>query len=301
MSIIRLTKTLVLAIVLTFALDSYAQKMSPEELIAKHLDSIGTKEKRATIKNQLIVCDVEFKGAGGPGVFGGKAIIFSAGEKNVWGMNLNANNSEPDKFGYNGKSTQVAFIRPGVRSVLGAFILKYNKLVQESLLGGTLSNSWALLNMASKKSKVSYDGTKKIDGKEAFVLSYTPKGGSEMNIKIFLDSETYRHIRTEYSIVIAASLGSIDSSAGRDSSRYRVVESFSNFRDMGGLTLPSEYKVNYSFFGGTSAQTPQGRTIGGSSSQPTQDKNRDLEWAFKVTNFSFNQETDEKAFDIYVK
>ena len=80
---IRLTRCLVLALILTFAIDSYAQKMAPEEIIAKHLDSMGTKEKRAEIKNQLILGDVRYNLKGSTAVLNGKGIILSSGEKNL--------------------------------------------------------------------------------------------------------------------------------------------------------------------------------------------------------------------------
>jgi hypothetical protein len=161
-------------------------------------------------------------------------------------------------------------------------------MMEESLLGGALANSWALYKVASKKPKLNFEGTKKTDGKETYILSYTPKGGSEIDIRIFFDSQTFQHVRTEYMIYKAAALGSIDTSAGRDSSRWHIVETFSDFKTMGDLTLPSSYKINYTFFGG-------------SSTQPGLDKNRDVDWTFKVTNFSFNQEADDKAFEIDAK
>ena len=52
--------------------------------------------------------------------------------------------------------------------------------------------------MANKKAKLSLEGTKKIDGKENYVLSYSPKGGSDVDINLYFDKETFRHTRTEY-------------------------------------------------------------------------------------------------------
>jgi hypothetical protein len=150
---IRLTETLYLAVILTITVNSYAQKMSPEDVIAKHLDSIGTKENRAKIKNQLILADIQLQSRGAPSAFVGKAVIFSASNKNLWGMNLNSVDYPTDRFGFNGKETRVSFIRPGVRSLLGGFVLTYNKLVEESLLGGALSSSWALLKLETKKTQ----------------------------------------------------------------------------------------------------------------------------------------------------
>lgn len=128
---IRLTKTLVLAVMLVFAVNSYAQKMSAEDILAKHLESIGTKENRAQIKNQLVVGDVQIKIAGNTSIIAGKALIISAGEKNMWGMNLASNEYPQDRFAYNGKDTAVGFARPGAYSDIGRFILSYREMLRE--------------------------------------------------------------------------------------------------------------------------------------------------------------------------
>ncbi len=53
----------------------------------------------------------------------------------------------------------------GFRSKLGNFVVANDLLLEESLLGGTLSTSWALLDVAAKKPKLSFDGTKKLTAK----------------------------------------------------------------------------------------------------------------------------------------
>jgi hypothetical protein len=282
---IRSTKALVLALILTFAINSYAQKMSPEEILAKHLDSIGTKESREQIKNQLVLGNVQIKIRGGASDAAGKAVIISAGEKNMWGMNLDSNEYPQDRFGYNGKETKVGFARPGAYSDLGRFILSYRELLREGLMGGTLSSSWSLLNTQVKSPKLSYEGTKKIDGKETVVLGYSPKGGSDLSIKMYFDKQNYQHIRTEYSRVIAARIGtSVDNSASQGESRYRLVENFSNFQKAGKLTIPGSYKISYSYYN--------------SGVQVANNPNRELELKFELTGFSFNDPLEATAFEL---
>jgi hypothetical protein len=283
---IRLTKSFVLVLILIFAIDSYGQKMSPQEIVAKHLDSIGTKEDRAWIKNQVVVGDVQIKIKGSPRGIAGKALILSAGEKNMWGMNLVSNEYPQDRFAYNGKETVVGFARPGAYSDIGRFILSYRELLREGLMGGTLSSSWALFSTETKAPKLFYEGTKKIDGKETLAISYAPKGGSDLNIKMYFDKETYSHVRTEYTRVVAAKMGtSVDTSAGQGESRFRLVEDFSNFQKAGNLMLPAAYKLSYSFYNSSglqSAQTP----------------NRELELRFDLVSFSYNDALDANAFNI---
>jgi hypothetical protein len=261
-----------------------AQKMTAEEVVSKHLESIG--EKRAEIKNQLIVSDVRVIQKGSAQEISGKALILSSGEKNLWGMNLSSNDYPQDRFGFNGKNTKVGYVIPAARSALGDFIYSYNEILNQGLLGGTLSNSWALLKNDAKSFKVSYEGTKKIDGRETHVISYNPRGGSDLSIKMYFDKQNFQHLRTEYNRVIAASQGSsIDNSAGQGEDRYRLIEDFSEFKKMGNLMLPSKYKISYSYSSSAAIRTAQKR-------------NREMEWNFDIKTYSFNQSLDENSFNI---
>lgn len=265
----------------------YGQKIAPEEIIAKHLDSIGTKEKRDAVKNQLIFTDVSLKRKGSTSSITGKGLILSAIDKNLWGMNFNSVDLPQDKFGFNGKNTKVGVSGAGGgRSIIGDFIYLYPELLSEGLLGGTLSVDWALSDIAVKKSRLTYEGTKTIGESETFVLSFSPRGGSDLSVKMYFDKKNYRHLRTEYNRVIAARPGNnVDGSAGQGEDRYRVVEDFSEYVRMGDLLLPSKYKLFYSYSSGAALRL--------------QNKdNREFEWQFVVTNFSFNQQIDGKSFEI---
>jgi hypothetical protein len=167
-----------------------------------------------------------------------------------------------------------------VRSILGGFVLSNNSLIEEGLLGGTLSHSWAMLNMANKKAKLSYDGTKKVNGKEAYVLSYSPKGGSDVNINLYFDKETFRHIRTEYKRVSSAGIGSSPEASSRYSeNRITFTEDFSDFKTEGKLTLPHGYRIVYSTTGTSNGST-------------------EIEYTFNLTEFAFNQNLAANTFDI---
>jgi len=266
-----------------------AQKMTAEEVIAKHLDSIGSQKLRALIKNQFVLADLEVKVKGSAVPMSGKAVILSEGDKSLWGMNLNSNDYPQDRFGFDAKDTKVGFSRPGVRSVLGGFILSYKELLKEGLLGGSLLSSWALLNTDARKAKISYDGTKKIDDKETHVLSYTPKSGSDLSIKMYFDAKTFRHVRTEYIRIISAAQGrTIDSSAAQSSDYYRLTENFSDFQTSSTITIPKTYKIFYSYTNNSAVRTSPGSS-------------KELEWVFSVTNFSTNQELEPNSFNIDAK
>lgn len=256
----------------------FAQKMQAEDILAKHLDSIGSVKNRNSVNTRIILSNLKFKRQSS-GVLEGKAVIASSKGGAIFGMTLDSNEYPLDKFSFDGKRVKVGYITPGNRSVLGGFILSYGELMKEGLLGGTLSTSWSLMDLDAKKSKLFYKGEGKIDGKETFVLGYSPKGGSDLDIKMYFDKQNFQHLRTEYNRVVAAQMGqTVDGSAKQAESRYRLVEDFSNFKNYGGLTLPSAYKIFYSERGQT--------------------RTAEYNWEFNVTDVSFNQPLGNNAFDI---
>jgi hypothetical protein len=263
-----------------------AQKISLEDVLVKHRESIGAKDKLEAIKNQLVLTDAQFTFKGSALVLRGKALILSAGGKSLWGMNFNSNDYPVDRFAFDGKDIRVGRPTPSSRSLLGEFIFNNHSLLKNGLLGGTLSSSWALLNTDNKNAKISYEGIKTIDGKEALLLSYAPKGGSDVSVKIYFDPQSYRHIRTEYTLVRAAATGStIDNSAGQSGTIYKITEDFSDFSKVSGITLPRTYKITYAR-SGTAAVTTFDKT------------NRDAEWTFTVISVGFNRELDQNSFNI---
>jgi tellurite resistance-related uncharacterized protein len=286
---LKLSIPFVLTVIFLSSMPIFAQKMNPEEIIAKHLDSIGTIEKRSVIKNQMVLGDAKFAAKGNGLSASGKIVIFSANNKSLWGMNFNSNEYPVDRYSYDGKNTKIGYIRPGVRSTLGGFILSYTELLREGLLGGTLTSSWVLLNNESGKAKLSFDGTKEISEKEVYVLSYSPKKGSDLSIKMYFDKQTYQHVRTEYNRVISARQGAtIDTSAGQGQESYQLIEKFSDFKKAGDLTLPTKYTISYEFTTNALIRSRENTT-------------RQLEWTFNISDFSYNQQLDDTTFDIDAK
>jgi len=266
----------ILAFVAAASPHTFGQKLKPEEIVAKHLDSIGTAEARAAVKNRMVVemVTVTFVSQKNQKAEG-RVVLVSTDAKNFFGMQLNSTDYAGEKFTFDGKKSFVGFANNGIRSVLGNFVLSNDWIVEESLLGGTLAHSWAL--MASGKGKLSGGGTKKIDGKEVYVLGYSRKGGSDIDVSLYFDKETFRHVRTEYKRTSSAVIGTNpNQSSGFSETRYRLAEDFGNFKTVNGLTLPHSYKVHYLASGqrGTS----------------------EVEWNFDLSEFAFNQNLDESTF-----
>lgn len=267
------------AAVFCIAASAFGQKMKPEDVVAKHLDSIGTAEARAGVKTRMgvgeaVVTFVSQKNQSAQG----RIVMASAGEKNFIGLSLNATDYPGEKFSYDGSKAKVATVIDGKRSFFGNFVDSNELILKESLMGGTLASSWALANLDTRKAKLSFDGTKKINGKEHYVLGYSPKGGGDLDISLYFDKDTFRHVRTEYKRTSSAPIGrNIDDSARQNESRIKVTEDYSDFKDVKGLTLPHSYKLVY-------LATGANGTL-------------EVEWAYNLSEFALNRPLDDKTFD----
>jgi len=257
------------------------EKMKPEDVVAKHLESIGTAEARQAVRNLVASGSVIFSiRSGGKGQTGGSSLIASEGEMNLLKMVFESSPTYPHELlSYDGKSFGALHLRGGARSPLGEFMMSHDTIAKQGLLGGTLSTAWPLLNLTEKNPKLDYEGTKKIGDRQTHELRYVPRKGTEIKIKLFFDAETFQHVRTEYEHTLAAALGGRIStggaSAGKNEVRYKLVEDFSDFKKEGGLTLPHTYKMTLSVQGPIVVLQ---------------------EWVFELTQFAFNQKLNPKDF-----
>jgi hypothetical protein len=266
------------SLLLMFSLSASAQKMKVEDIISKHLSSIATADIIASTKNVVVVGEVEFTTLTqkSPTILG-KAVLASEGNKSFFGISLNSLDYSQEKIIFDGKNSSVGFAFQGKYSTLGNYLLSNKEIVHEGLFGGVLSTNWTFTNAKDRKSKISFDGTKKIDGKETYVLDYLLKTGSGSEIKLYFDKETFSHVRTVYSFIRSASQGlTPDQSSRMSETRIKFTEDFSEFKKFGNYNLPQKYKINYSVI--------------------SQNSSTEAEWVFRFGTFSFNQKLDEKTF-----
>lgn len=267
-----------LFVVFAFVIQSFPQKMRAEDVLSKHLESIGTAEKRASVKSQIAVGNGEVKFISQKNLSAqGRIVIASSLEKLFMGMNFNAVDYPVEKFSFDGNKSNVSFTQNGARSILGNFLQSNKAIIENGLLGGSLSTSWALSNLENKKAKLSFDGTKKIGGKEVYAIGYTPKGGGDIDITLYFDKDTFRHVRSEYKRIASASAGRTpDTSARQSETRFKISEDFSEFKDEKGLMMPHKYRLLYSVSG--------------------QNGTTEIEWLFDINEFAFNSNIDSKTF-----
>jgi hypothetical protein len=258
-----------------------ADKMKPEEIIAKHLDSIGTAEARAAARNRIFKGVVKLTGRQGiKGDADGLALLASEGNKNFVAMSFNAPNISDEKWAYNGKKLTTALQRASATpSPLSQYFIANEFFFREGLLGGTLSSSWPLLNSPETRAKLEYGGTDKVNGRQAYKIKYSPRKGSEYKITMFFDAENFQHLRTQYNRSVAAQMGANPAqSSGEMETRYQITEDFSDFKTENGLTLPHTYKLEWQ------VQSNRAPLL--------------LDWVLNLTEFSFNQSMSEKDFEV---
>lgn len=255
-------------------------KVNVDELIAKHLEAIGSSEARAAVSSRVMVglTRVSFR-VNSVSQAEGKVVMASEGEKNLISMVFAVNDYPHEKVGYDGKKVTAAQLRPSQYSILGNFLLANKNIFKEGLLGGTLSSAWPLLDLKLRNPHLKYAGTSKVENRSLYKLEYLPRNGSDLKINIFIDSETYQHTRTEYEMVISAVMGNTPETSSRQTAtHYRMVEEFSDFKKEGGLTLPHSYKLQLSI---------QGRQSSFEGS-----------WACDLSQFIFNKLIDIKEFNV---
>src|SRR5215207_4458385 len=257
-------------------------KMKAEEVIAKHLEALGPQAARTAAQTRVVGGSTRaiFKARSTSGAIDGQVVIASDDNKVILGMKFDAPNYPGERFGFDGKKFTVGYLTPGVRSQMGNFALTNGEIFKEGLLGGTLTSAWALLNVPERKAKIEYGGTDKVNDRPVHKLKYYPNKGSDLKITLYFDAETFQHVRTQYDRIIGARLGSggPESSAGQRETRYKIVEDFGDYKDEGKLKLPHSYKLQLEI-----------DKTGGSSLD---------RWEMTLDQFAFNQEIDNRMFNV---
>lgn len=256
------------------------EKLKAEDVIAKHLASIGTPEARAAIKSAVLVgtTTARLKLTNTPIEIGGPVQFASEGDKVLLAMIFNSSNYSYEKAGYDGKDLTVGVLQSGRRSVLSDFFFAHEAIFKQGLIGGSLSTAWPFLrNQDLKSLKVSYGGVKKVNNRSMHELKYRNAG--DLQVSLFFDAETFQHVRTEYKYTVPAQMGRTSTeSAQQKESIYRMTEEFSDFKTENNLTLPHTYKLRLAVELPTRTQT--------------------LEFDMALAQFAFNQPVEAAQFNL---
>jgi len=225
----------------------------PEELVAKHLEALGTPEARAAVKTRLMngegsmaFLEGETWGLPGPAQFASDA----GRARFEW--RFGHHDYDAEQLVFDGEDVMVAHMRPPVRSPLATFIVDHGQpLLREGIWGGVTNVGWAL--SSDRKLRLKYRGLKELQGKKVHVLRYQAAKSGNLRIDLGFDPETYRHVVTDYSLEVAVrgvvTRPNESSSSGVMSTYWKVIEEFDDFRPVDGITLPHAYKVRVTYNG----------------------------------------------------
>ncbi len=285
-------------------------KLKAEDVVRKHLESIGPVQARAGIQTRIVEGRVRMKmetgepGPGGSGLAAGTLAIASAGSKYRIALPFQYTDYWGEQFAYNGSKSEIGFAYIQQRSPIGDFIYRYDMILEEGLLGGVLSTAWPLLSRDEKQPKLEYAGLKTMGDQQVHVLKYQRnKGQSDLRIELYFDAKTFRHVRSSYNLLLAydtlspalsesqptsirsngtvvdpgkATIAHDDS--GRQGTQYHLEEFFGEFKTFDGLTLPGRWNIIFERAG--------------------DNKRVQREWAVIIDKILHGQTLDSKSFEI---
>lgn len=262
-------------------------KLKPGELVAKHLESIGTAEARARVNGTRIKgsSSVAVKHCG-EGQIDGRVMMASTRAANLINMDFDVGTYSQEALRYDGKKFATSQLKPGSRTCLAQFFLENEVLFKEGLVGGVLTESWPLLNVAERNPKLEYSGLKKIGDKQLHALKYNPRKGSDVKITLYFDPQSFRHVRTDYSRTVYPSEQRRIAGGGpglpapqnqqASPTRIEAYEEFADFKEESGLNLPHTYKFHL---------------LIQSEVRPAV-----IDWIFTLNDFSFTSPLDAAEF-----
>ena len=250
------------------------------ELISRHQEAIGTTAARNAIKSRFGAGTVKYVSRMGSSVnVEGTIGLVSLNPKLRYSIKFPSQQYPGEQLAFDGKHLDVGVLPAGRRTALGLVALQQDLPLKEGLLGGVLNTGWPLLKDPIT-ARLEYKGTKKIEGRLVHVVGYrAQKGTSDLKVTLYFDSETFRHVRSEYEFLIGARMGvGPNDSTKIPESRYFFSEDFDDFKTVDGLTLPHKCKLQLSVqASGTSLLT---------------------DWTLTFTQFAHNQPIEDNVFTL---
>lgn len=274
----RLLSLMLIAVLGNVSLAQDNPKLKAEDILARHIESIGSKDAIAAAINRKIEGSATVRNVRVPkATLNGGAFLACASGKQVTLMAFQASNVGDytgERISFDGKRLEIPFVTASQRSPVGTFIFDYPEVSKGYVFGGALFSTWAPLD-PTKIGKFELQGKEKINDVETYKMKFVPKGGTSLTIKMFFDVATFRHVRTEYTRTETA--GTVRSDEGRlNENRYKLIEDFSEFSRVNDLMLPTKYNVTYRF--------------------ETAQRANEFVWLMKLTRFGFDSAREPEIF-----
>jgi hypothetical protein len=236
-------------LITTLSVCSAKDESQTTEFVNQHLNSIGTEQARTAAKNRVAQGTVTFQILNrGPQTYEGPATLVSEGDKLASLMKFPTTVYRTEWFVRDDKKTSVAPVIPGRWTEFGDFIKTHNEILTEGLWGGTLSKGWALSHLDERHAKLQDRGVKKVDGIELHRIDYLPKKISDLEIQLYFEPDTFRHVMTVYLMTISAhSARTVNEGRTEKEMHYRLEERFGDFKSVDNLMLPGRWIIRFTY------------------------------------------------------
>lgn len=262
----RITLLVIVGSFLTTAGFSQEPQPTAEEIVARHLKSLGTDKELERNRLRVAVGTSKFdiQGVSKRTVQGGSAFA-SDGLNMAFISTFDMADYRMERIGLFEDRINIPFVDAGKRSPLGSFLTSYDKVLSSRILGGAIFSSWVFGRSGDHTGRIRNAGKKKINGRDVWVVEYSPKGGLPpgASIKLFFDAENYHHLRTVYEqkdadpgfyntdpglVRGATPLSSYmrEWTLEMASNSHSLTEDFEEINPVGGVTLPFKYKITLS-------------------------------------------------------
>jgi hypothetical protein len=277
--LLRFGASIAIAVAVCTPVLAQDKKVTLQELITSHLDSLGSTQARSSAKNRVVTGTVKLVSrVGTVSNIDGQAALASSGAKLRYSIRFNSPQYTGEQLAFDGTKVLTGFLPSGRRSPLSLYLDQQSLPIREGLLGGTISTGWVLLRLDQLKPRLDYKGVRKIDGRTLHEVSYRPeKGTTDLKVSLFFDATSFRHVRTEYEFRVPARLGSGPNDSARlQEDFYKLAEDFEDFRAVDGLTIPYKYKLQLQ------VQTSSGTNL--------------FDWTVAIEQVMHNQALDDQIF-----
>ena len=248
------------SLVLMTAASGIAQeKLSVQEVLARHLKSFGSPDAIAKSQNRMAVGTSQFAHIDTSKRASGDMRFASNGKDMAFLSTFDMRDYRMERIGIFSDKIDIPVVQENHRSPLGSFLLSYDKFLGGRLFGGSIFSTWPFFSDNSGGLKLEMDGKKKVNNRDAWVIKVSPKGGLSGGsyIKLYFDAENFHHVRTVFHQKETETgfydTGSRETNAGTTgnwgpgemtNNGSTLTEDFDDFKtDAAGITLPHKYSV----------------------------------------------------------
>ncbi|HEX5707441.1 MAG TPA: hypothetical protein VFX96_09105 [Pyrinomonadaceae bacterium] len=213
------------------------KKMTADEIIAKHLEAVGGREAIAKFKTRVAIGTVVKEDE--------PAARFAVMSEAPNRLSVFYGFRDYDaRMIYDGSR---ATVRPAFARQLANLTEKYEEILASGLMFNQMSLYNLLTSGATGEMKFEAKGTKKVKGRQAYVVQVKPKKGSAM--RLYFDAENFMWVRTDYGKTslsndlsrTSANINDINNQAGAEQTFDFYIET-SDFRDVDGVKLPFKFE-----------------------------------------------------------